>query len=55
MLGCGGAGRLDFWGENAIKLGCDDCYTTINVIKFIELKMYLIKHNYQKIRHIIYN
>ena len=24
------------WDGNPIKLGCDDCYTTINVIKFIE-------------------
>ena len=24
------------WDGNAIKLGCDDCCTTVNVIKFIE-------------------
>ena len=24
------------WGGNDIKLGCDDCCTTINGIKFIE-------------------
>ena len=27
---------LGVWDGNAIKLGCDDCCTTINVIKFIE-------------------
>ena len=26
------------WDGNAVKLGYDDCHTTINVIKFIELK-----------------
>ena len=25
-------------GGNAVKLGCDGCCTTINIIKFIELK-----------------
>ena len=29
---------LGVWDGNAIKLGCDDLCTTINVIKFIELK-----------------
>ena len=29
---------LGGWDGNAIKLSCDDCCTTINVIKFIELK-----------------
>ena len=24
------------WDGNAVKFGCDDCWTTINVIKFIE-------------------
>ena len=24
------------WDGNAIKLGCDDCCTAVNVIKFIE-------------------
>ena len=32
--GCGIA--LGIWDGNAIKFGCDDCCTTINVIKFIE-------------------
>ena len=32
-----GAG-LGVWDGNDIKLGCDDRWTTINVIKFIELK-----------------
>ena len=36
-LGDGGDG-LGVWDGNAIELGCDDCCTTINVIKFIELK-----------------
>ena len=34
-------GRVDglgFWDGNAIKLGCDDHCTSINVIKFIALK-----------------
>ena len=29
---------LGVWDGNAIKLACDDCCTTVNVIKFIELK-----------------
>ena len=29
---------LGVWDGNPIKLGCDDHCTTINVIKFIELK-----------------
>ena len=29
---------LGVWDGNAVKLGCDDHCTTINVIKFIELK-----------------
>ena len=32
--GVGGGG----WDGNIIKLGCDDQCTTLNVIKFIELK-----------------
>ena len=32
--GWGDAWRV--WDEDAIKLGCDDCCTTINVIKFTE-------------------
>ena len=35
MLG-GGGGGLGIWDGNAIKLGCDDHCTTINVIKSIE-------------------
>ena len=27
---------LGVWDGNVIKFGCDDCYTTINVIKFTE-------------------
>ena len=35
----GGRGDgLGVWDGNAIKLDCDDCCTTINVIKFTELK-----------------
>ena len=30
--------RMGVWDGNAMKLGCDDLCTTINVIKFIELK-----------------
>ena len=33
-----GRDGLEVWDGNAVKLGCDDCYTTINVIKFIQLK-----------------
>ena len=29
---------LGVWNRNAIKLGCDDHCTTINVIKFTNLK-----------------
>ena len=29
-------GALGVWDGNAIKLGCDDRCTTMNVIKFIE-------------------
>ena len=36
-LGGGGSG-LGVWDGNAMKLGCDNCCTTINVIKFIEFK-----------------
>ena len=32
----GWAHALGVWDGNAIKLGCDDHCTTINVIKFIE-------------------
>ena len=39
MRQVGGWGdALGVWDGNAIKLGCDDRCTTINVIKFIELK-----------------
>ena len=27
---------LGVWDGNAMKFGCDDCCTTINVMKFIE-------------------
>ena len=36
--GWGWGDRLGVWDGNAIKLKCDDCCTTINVIKFIELR-----------------
>ena len=32
----GGGDALGVWDGNAIKSGCDDHCTTINVIKFIE-------------------
>ena len=34
---------MGVWDGNAVKFGCDDCCTTINVIKFINLKKYLLK------------
>ena len=34
--GWGVGGCLRVWDRNAMKLGCDDHCTTINVIKFIE-------------------
>ena len=37
MSGGGGDG-LGVWDGNAVKPGCDDHWTTINIIKFIELK-----------------
>ena len=36
-LGGGWVGSFD----GNVKLGCDDGYTTINIIKFIELKMFI--------------
>ena len=30
-------GWAGVWDGNVLKLGCDDGYTTINIIKFIEL------------------
>ena len=33
-LGVGDALRV--WDGNAVKIGCDDCCTPINVIKFIK-------------------
>ena len=36
-LGGGGMG-WGVWDGNDIKLDCDDCCTTVNVMKFIELK-----------------
>ena len=32
----GGEGWAGSWGWKYCKMGCDDCCTTINVIKFIE-------------------
>ena len=29
---------LEVWGENVLKLGCNDSCTTINIIKLTELK-----------------
>ena len=34
----GWEGALRVWDGNAIKFGCDDCCTSINVIKFINFK-----------------
>ena len=33
----GRKGWIGAWDGNVLKLGCDDGYTTINIIKFIEL------------------
>ena len=33
-----GGEALRVWVGNAIKFGCDDCCTSINVIKFINFK-----------------
>ena len=33
-----GRDGLGVWDGNAVKLGCDDHCTTINIMKFIELK-----------------
>ena len=35
---------LGVWDGNAIRLGCDDHCTTINVIKFIKKASYKLKH-----------
>ena len=43
----GWADGLWFWDGNAIKLGCDDCFTTINVIKFINKKEKRYLHEYE--------
>ena len=34
-----GRDRLGVWDGNAVKLGCDDGCTTINIIKFTEFKI----------------
>ena len=34
----GGRVGLGVWDGNVLKLDCDDGWTTINIIKFIELK-----------------
>ena len=34
--GWGWGDALRFWNGNAVKFGCDDCCTPINVIKFIK-------------------
>ena len=33
----GRKGWIGAWDGNVLKLGCDDGYTTINIIKFTEL------------------
>ena len=35
---CGEKNGLGVWDENSIEPGCDDHCTTINIIKFTELK-----------------
>ena len=39
MRQVGGQNALGVWHGNAINLGCDDHYTTINIIKFIDKKL----------------
>jgi len=39
--GLGGGDDLGVWDGNAIKWGCDDHCTKINVIKFIEFLSWL--------------
>lgn len=34
----GGEGRLRVWDGDDIKWGCDDHWTTLNAIRFMELK-----------------
>ena len=36
--GCAGKDGLGVWDGNVVNLGCDDGCTTINIIKFIELR-----------------
>ena len=36
---------LRVWDGNAVKLGCDDHCTNINIIKFIELKINYSSNN----------
>ena len=36
--GCGERDGLGVWDGNTVKLGCDDCCTAVNIIKFTELK-----------------
>ena len=36
--GWGMGDGLGVWDGNAVKFGCDDCCTSINVIKFIKKK-----------------
>ena len=41
LVGGGGDGE-GVWDGKVVKLGCDDRYTTVNVIKFIESKKFNI-------------
>ena len=38
--------QVGVWDRNAIKLGCDDHCTNINIIKFIKAKKLCIYHLY---------
>ena len=46
--GGGGGEALGVWDGNAAKLGCDDCCTAINVVKFIEYFKRKNKNNFVK-------
>ena len=35
---CWGGSDINVWDANVLKLGCDDGCSSINIIKFVELK-----------------
>ena len=46
-----GKERLSGWDGNVVELGCHDGCTTINIIKFIDLKMYIFQVYNTMFRH----